>query len=267
MVHRAVPVRAAPWGSSDVPDWLPCSPLRAAPQQRILGYVIAEADQALAVLLKTKVIGNAAIAITFDPPNRPWIQSLTGPAVNLFLYDIKENASRREVMYEKVLGEGGVVVARRPPPRFDLHYTVTAWAPKVVVEHKILAAVLRCLGSMTVLPREVLPAALAELPYEVLVNTESGARRSMFINMGGDLKAGFEITVTVPMPGLPDLPAAPPVQQQATVTVNPVPGADPARTVPARETVSARQASPAPQTVAAGTGESATGAQTTRTQQ
>ena len=219
------------------------------------------------MLLKTKVIGNAAIAITFDPPNRPWIQSLTGPAVNLFLYDIKENASRREVMYEKVLGEGGVVVARRPPPRFDLHYTVTAWAPKVVVEHKILAAVLRCLGSMTVLPREVLPAALAELPYEVLVNTESGARRSMFINMGGDLKAGFEITVTVPMPGLPDLPAAPPVQQQATVTVNPVPGADPARTVPARETVSARQASPAPQTVAAGTGESATGAQTTRTQQ
>jgi hypothetical protein len=233
----------------------------------MLGYVITEADQALAVLLKTKVIGNAAIAITFDPPNRPWIQSLTGPAVNLFLYDIKENASRREVMHEKVLGDNGVVVARRPPPpRFDLHYTVTAWAPKIFVEHKILAAVLRCFGSMTVLPREVLPAALAELPYEVLVNTESGAKRSMFINMGGDLKAGFEITVTVPVPGLPDLPAAPPVQQ-ATVTVNPVPGADPARTAAARETISAAQAAPAAQTVAAGTGQSATGAQTTRTQQ
>jgi hypothetical protein len=234
----------------------------------MLGYVIAEADQALAVLLKTKVIGNAAIAITFDSPSRPWIQSLTGPAVNLFLYDIKENASRREVMYEKVLSDTGAVVARRPPPpRFDLHYTVTAWAPKIVVEHKILAAVLRCLGPMTALPREVLPAALAELPYEVLVNTDSGAKRSMFINMGGDLKAGFEITVTVPMPGLPDLPAAPPVQQQATVTVNPVPGADPARTVPARETVGARPASPVPQTAAAGTGQSAAGAQTTRTQQ
>jgi hypothetical protein len=119
---------------------------------------------------------------------------------------------------------------------------------------------------MTVLPREVLPAALAELPYEVLVSTEPGAKRSMFINMGGDLKAGFEITVTVPVPGLPDLPAAPPVQQ-ATVTVNPVPGADPARTAAARETVSAAQAAPAAQTVAAGTGQSATGAQATRTQQ
>jgi hypothetical protein len=211
------------------------------------------------VLLKTKVIGNAAIAITFDSPNRPWIQSLTGPAVNLFLYDIKENASRREVMYEKVLGDNGAVVARRPPPpRFDLHYTVSAWAPKVLIEHKILAAALRCFGSMTVLPRAVLPAALAELPYEVLITTESGAKRSMFINMGGDLKAAFEITVTVPMPVLPDLPAAPPVQRPASVVVGPVPGADPARTVPARETVSA---TPPAQ------GQSAAGAQTTRTQQ
>jgi Pvc16 N-terminal domain len=221
----------------------------------MLGGVIAEADQALAVLLKTKVIGNAAIAITFDPPNRQWSQALTGPAVNLFLYDIKENSARREVMYEKVLGDNGVVVATRPPPpRFDLHYTVTAWAPKILVEHKILAAALRCFGPMTVLPREVLPATLAELPYEVLVHIESGAKRSMFINMGGDLKAGFEITVTVPMPMLPDLPAAPPVRQ-ATVAVNPVPGADPARTAAVRETVSPQQAAgrPGAGTQAAGT--------------
>jgi hypothetical protein len=203
----------------------------------MLGGVIAEADQALAVLLKTRVIGDAGIAIAFDPPNRPWIQGLTGPAVNLFLYDIKENSARREVMYEKVLGDNGAVVARRPPPpRFDLHYTVSAWAPKVLVEHKILAAALRCFSSVTALPREVLPAALAELPYEVLISTESGPKRSMFLNMGGDLKAAFEITVTVPVPGLPGVPAAPPVQQ-ATVAVAPVAGADPARTAAARETI------------------------------
>ncbi len=233
----------------------------------MLGDVIAEADQALAVLLKTKVIGNAAIAITFDPPNRQWSQALTGPAVNLFLYDIKENSARREVMYEKVLGDNGVVVATRPPPpRFDLHYTVTAWAPKILVEHKILAAALRCFGPMTVLPREVLPAALAELPYEVLVSTESGAKRSMFVNMGGDLKAAFEITVTVPMPVLPDLPTAPPVRQQPTVTVNPVPGADPARTVPARETVSPQQAAGRQGAGTQAAGTQATGTQATGTQ-
>src|SRR5689334_15484739 len=151
----------------------------------MLGSVIAEADQALAVLLKTKVIGGAAIAIAFDPPNRPWIQALQGPAINLFLFDIRENLHRRDVMYEKVTSADGAVVARRPPPpRFDLHYTVTAWAPKVLAEHKILAAALRCFSSMTTLPREVLPAPLAALPYEVLVDTAPGTKRGMFINMG-----------------------------------------------------------------------------------
>jgi hypothetical protein len=199
--------------------------------------VIAETDQALALVLKTRVIGNAAITIAFDQPSRPWIQSLNGPAVNLFLFDIKENLLRRDVMYEKVLGAEGTVVARRPPPpRFDLHYTVSAWAPAVLVEHKILAAVLRCFGSMTALPREALPAPLAALPYETLVATESGAKRTVFLNLGGELKAGFELTVTVPMPDLPDVPAAPPVQQ-ARVTVNPVATADQARAATARETI------------------------------
>ena len=198
-------------GQPRTPLWLPCSPFRGPPSQRMLISVIAETDQALALVLKRRVIGNAAIAVAFDPPNRPWIQSLTGPAVNLFLFDIKENLHRRDVMYEKVIGADGAVVARRPPPpRVDLHYTVSAWAPTVLVEHKILAAALRCFCSM------------AALPYDVLVATESGARRSMFLNLGGELKVGFELAVTVPMPGLADLPAAPVVQQQAKVTVSPI---------------------------------------------
>jgi hypothetical protein len=214
----------------------------------MLGNVIAEADQALAVLLKTKVIGGSAIAIAFDPPNRPWIQALKGPAVNVFLFDIRENLHRRDVMYEKVANAEGVVVARRPPPpRFDLHYTVTAWAPSILVEHKILAAALRCFSALTTLPREVLPAALAALPYEVLVDTGAGVKRSMFLNMGGDLKAGFELTLTVPLPGLPDLPAAP-VVKQASLAVTPMPGAQPqaAAVTPATAAPAAGQATAAP---------------------
>ena len=239
----------------------------------MLVLVIAETDQALALVLKRKVLGNAAIAVAFDPPNRPWIQSLKGPAVNLFLFDIKENLHRRDVMYEKVPGPDGVTVARRlPPPRFDLHYTVSAWAPTVFAEHKILAAALRCFCSMTALPRETLPGPLAALPYEVLVTTEPGAKRSMFLNLGGELKAGFELTITVPMPGLPDAPAAPPVQQQPKVAVSPVPGAGSARTAAARETVQVPQTTlgrpdaVAAQTAAAGHARSGTAAQTTGTQ-
>ena len=203
--------------------------------------MILEADQALATLLKAKVIGNAGLGVAFDPPNKAWITALKGPCVNFFLFDIKENTHRRDVMYEEVRNADGVVVARRPPPqRFDLHYTVTAWTPKVLAEHKILAAVLRCFSGLDVLPRDVLPPALAELPYEVLVTTGVGTKRSMFLNMGGELKAGFELTVTVPMPGLPDRPTAPPVRKPAEMSVNPMPGADPARTVAATETVAGK---------------------------
>lgn len=203
--------------------------------------MILEADQALATVLKAKVIGGSAIGVAFDPPNKPWIAALKGPCVNFFLFDIKENTHRRDVMYEEVRNADGVVVARRPPPlRYDLHYTVTVWAPKVLAEHKVLAAVLRCFSGMDVLPRDMLPPGLAELPYEVLVTTGTGAKRGMFLNLGGELKVGFELTVTVPMPALPDRPAAPPVRQSAEIKVNPVPGADPAATVPATETVAGK---------------------------
>ncbi len=188
----------------------------------MLGTVILESDQALAAVLKTKVIGNAAIAIAFDPPNRAWIQSVKGTAVNFFLFDIRENAHRRDVMLEEVRDAEGVVVARRPPPpRYDLHYTVSVWTQQVLVEHKILAAVLRCFSAMTTMPRALLPPPLARLPYEVLVGTASGAKRSMFLNLGGELKAGFELTLTVPMPVLPDLPAAPAVRQEPKIVVAP----------------------------------------------
>ncbi len=203
--------------------------------------MILEADQALATVLKAKVIGTAAIGVAFDPPNKAWIAAVKGPCVNFFLFDIRENTHRRDVMYEEVRDDDGVVVARRPPPlRYDLHYTVTAWAPKVLAEHKVLAAVLRCFSGMDVLPRDMLPPALAELPYEVLLTTGAGAKRSMFLNLGGELKVGFELTVTVPMPVLPDRPAAPPVQRPAEMSVNPMPGADPARTVAASETVAGK---------------------------
>jgi hypothetical protein len=203
--------------------------------------VILEADQVLATVLKAKVIGNSALGVAFDPPNKAWITALKGPVVNFFLFDIRENTHRRDVMYEEVRNDEGVVVARRPPPlRYDLHYTVTVWAPKVLAEHKILAATLRCFSGMEIVPRDMLPPALAELPYEVLLVTGAGSKRSMFLNLGGELKVGFELTLTVPMPGLPDRPAAPAVRQQPEIKVNPVPGADPARTVAATETVAAK---------------------------
>jgi hypothetical protein len=184
--------------------------------------VIFETDQALATLLKTKVLGGAPIAVAFDPPSRPWIQSLKAPTVNLFMFDLRENAARRESAHEDVRDETGKIIARRAPmQRWDLHYTVSVFAPQVLVEHKVLAIVLRYLCQLDVLPPEVLPPPLVELGYPVLVSTGAGVKRGMFLNYAGDIKASFEMTITVPMPPAPPPPAAPPVQQPPEIRVNP----------------------------------------------
>jgi hypothetical protein len=210
--------------------------------------VIAETDQALAAVLKAKVIGTAPINIAFDPPSRPWIQALKAPTVNLFMYDLRENVQRRESVYETIRDNEGKVIARRPPmQRWDLHYTVSVFAPNVIVEHKVLAAIVRYFAALDVLPVEVLPPTLAEPGYPILINTGAGLKRGMFLNYAGDLKAGLELTVTVPMPPPPAPPPAPPVQQQPQIQVNPVPGADPARTAAASETAPAGPPRSAPQ--------------------
>lgn len=184
--------------------------------------MIAETDQALAAVLKAKVIGTAPINIAFDPPSRPWIQSLKAPTVSLFMYDLRENAQRRESAYENVRDEQGKVVARRPPmQRWDLHYTVAVFAPNVIVEHKVLAAIVRYFAALDVLPADVLPPALAAPGYPILVNAGAGMKRGMFLNYAGDLKAGLELAVTVPMPPPPAPAPAPPVQQQPQLQVQP----------------------------------------------
>ncbi|MGH6655100.1 MAG: Pvc16 family protein [Actinocrinis sp.] len=184
--------------------------------------MILETDQALLAVTKARVLGNAAVAVTFDPPARPWIQALKTPAVNFFLFDVRENGHRRDVMYEQVRDEGGKVVGHRPPAlQYDLHYTVTVWGAPIAVEHRILALVLRCFGALPTLPRALLPEALAQSRHEVHLATAAGTKRGMFLNLAGEVKLGFELTATVAMP-VPDEPAAQPVNQ-AQVTVAPKP--------------------------------------------
>ena len=185
-------------------------------RQASIRAVIFETDQALATLLKTRVLGGAPIGVAFDPPSRPWIAALKGPTVNLFMFDLRENPHRRESAYEEIRDENGRVIGRRAPmQRWDLHYTVSVFAPQVLVEHKVLAAVLRYFAGIDVLPEDVLPPALAEPGYPILVSTGSGPKRGMFLNYAGDIKASFEMAITVPIPPLPPPPPAPPAAAAA----------------------------------------------------
>ena len=89
-----------------------------------LNTAIADLDEGLRGLLRTslKRHGFDGVEISFDAPSREWSGKLTGPAVNLFLYDVREARDRATSSPES---RDGVLVA--PSLRLALTYAVTAW--------------------------------------------------------------------------------------------------------------------------------------------
>jgi len=181
--------------------------------------MIETVDRALSELLRRDVLGDA-VAVSLEAPNRPWTQGVTEPTVNLFLFDVRENLSRREVMLEPVRDASGAVVARRPPPaRYDLFYILSVWGCSTEVEHQVLSAVVASLGSYDLIPPAVL-GGTDEPSHGCLLSTAGGMKRGMLPTFGGEMKVQLELSVTVPI-ALPSAAVAgPPVREAAHISVS-----------------------------------------------
>ena len=118
-----------------------------------LNTAIADLDEGLRGLLRSDLDrhGFDGVEISFDAPSREWAGKLTGPGVNLFLYDIREARDRATSTPES---RNTFMVA--PPLRLALTYAVTAWTKAVEDEHRLLSQVLAILFSHARLPRDVL---------------------------------------------------------------------------------------------------------------
>jgi hypothetical protein len=176
----------------------------------------------LHALLRAEVLGDAQIAVDFDAPGRPWITAVAakGPTVNVFLYDVRENVARREVMFERVLDDDGQVIARRTPARrYDLYYVLSVWAPTIALEHQIVAALTAGLGAHDVFPVEHLPPSLTDRGH-VFLGLAGGMKRGMLPSFAGETKLQLELVVTIPLPSRVDLPAAPPVDRPMDLRVS-----------------------------------------------
>jgi hypothetical protein len=91
--------------------------------------------------VRRDVLNGANVDISFEAPSKEWSTRRSGPALNLYLYDIHEDLQRRGVQFEEIRNERGLVVERRPPPReFKLSYLVTAWTQRPEDEHRLLSA-------------------------------------------------------------------------------------------------------------------------------
>lgn len=192
--------------------------------------MIHDVDESLRALVRRDVLNGTKIDVSFDAPNKEWAGKRQGPALNLYLYDVHEDVTRRRAQYEERRNEVGRVVDRvMPPRRFRLSYLVTAWTQRPEDEHRLLSAMLACFLSLDQLPRDVLQGALAELAesgegVRSTIGLPLPPERSLsdvWTALGGELKPSLDLVVVVPFPALTprERHVGPPVLEEPRVAL------------------------------------------------
>lgn len=132
-----------------------------------------EIDETLRRLLIEEVpIRNNEIEIAFDQPRREWSARLNRPTLNIFLYDVRENAQLRQsyTQRQQQHPDRRQTALQRPEARVDLHYMITAWASEPDDEHRLLARTLLAFLRHREIPDAFLPASLRRQPRPVALS-------------------------------------------------------------------------------------------------
>lgn len=165
-----------------------------------LNTAIADLDEALRTLLKRELLkhGFEGVEIAFDAPSKEWSGKLTGPTVDLFLYDMREALDRAAATPSERRSNGTAVISD-PPLRLELTYAVTAWTKAVEDEHRLLSQVLAVLYSYSDIPSDV----IAENAGTTLARAETSVGRpreekaDFWTSVGGQYKASIDYVVQI----------------------------------------------------------------------
>lgn len=146
------------------------------------------------------------VTFSFQQPKSGWNTTAQSSAViNLFLYDIRENAQLRRHQWEKQAngnnGDPRYSQQKRTPLRLDCFYLVTAWHEQSEIQHWLLASCLQILGRYPVLPEDCLQGQLKTQPYEIRAKL---AAHDVLTNpaevwsaLGNDMHASFSYVLTI----------------------------------------------------------------------
>lgn len=107
------------------------------------------------------------VDVRFDAPRRDWIESLTRPTLDLFLFDVRENTELRQANLQGARTTGSATY-RVPPRRFDLRYMVAAFTTVPEDEHVLLWRTLVTLLKYPELPADLIPTAVRGLDVPVV---------------------------------------------------------------------------------------------------
>jgi hypothetical protein len=169
-----------------------------------LNTMLADLDETLRRLMRRELgrQGFDGVEIAFEAPSKEWAAQLSAPALNLFLYDLRESRDHRPVEWEPA-NQGGRPFETRPPLRLESSYAVTAWTREVEDEHRLLSQALAILYAYPELPEDVLAGTLTDQPseryplYTRVAQPRGEGGPEFWSAVGGPYKASLDYCVVV----------------------------------------------------------------------
>lgn len=147
------------------------------------------------------------IDISFAAPDSEFPpSSVTLPAIDLFLYDVRENIELRDPQWVLERKTDGTATRTRSPVRVDCSYLITAWSSessttRALDEHRLLSEVMKVLLRHPTLPEVLLQGTLKgqepPLPATTLQPGRLQSVGEFWQALGGKPKAALNYTVTV----------------------------------------------------------------------
>ncbi len=171
--------------------------------------MIDDLDRTVEELLKRELTPALVeqVAISFAAPDSEFPpSSVSLPAVDLFLYDVRENLELRNRDWVIEHNSDGSAKRKRAPVRVDCSYLITAWASdsstsRALDEHHLLSEVMKVLVRFPVLPEVLLQGSLKgqepPLPSSTLQPGRLQSVSEFWQALGGKPKAALNYTVTI----------------------------------------------------------------------
>ena len=144
--------------------------------------------------------------IVFDRPSDSFAPQQT--TVDLFLYDVRENAELRS-NEPTITRSNGQATVTPPPLRIACSYLVTAWPSgtgevALLQEHQLLGQVLQVLSRFPTIPADFLQGSLkGQDPPLPMVSLHPDALKNIsefWTSLGNKLRPSLTVTATVSLP-------------------------------------------------------------------
>jgi hypothetical protein len=171
--------------------------------------MIDDLDRTVEELLKRELSPALVeqVGISFAAPDNEFPpSSVPLPAVDLFLYDVRENLELRNTDWIIEHNDDGTATKKRKPVRVDCSYLITAWASesstsRAFDEHRLLSEVMKVLLRHPIIPEVLLQGSLKgqepPLPSSTLQPGRLQSVSEFWQALGGKPKAALNYTVTI----------------------------------------------------------------------